>query len=101
MQEKHEITIKTDNMQFTYKMYKDCINYLWHFVNDCADCLSPQGLSCIPIVKEFQKKRGTIVNSWLLCSILNDEKQYLTESDRKALIRLMKRIEREYTKSGI
>ena len=101
MQEKHKITINMDGKElFGGEMYTDCIYYLNYFAKDLCDSITPQ-VSCIPIVKEFQKTRGTIVNSWLLCSILNDEKQYLTESDRKALIRLMKRIEREYNKSGI
>lgn len=51
--------------------------------------------------KDCQQSRGTITNAWLISLILNDEKQYLTESDKVALKRLLHRIEKEHSKSGL
>lgn len=57
--------------------------------------------SMFEAVKERQEHAGTIANSWLLSLILSDPGQYLTESDKLALTRLSKRIEREHAKSGL
>ena len=56
--------------------------------------------SCIPIIRAFREDRGIIVNGWLLCEIINDKELELTDSDRKALKRILNKIEKQNMKRG-
>lgn len=50
----------------------------------------------IQAIKSERKEHGLIVNGWLLCEIINDTELKLTDTDKAALKRILKKIERQF-----
>ena len=55
-------------------------------------------MSLIEKVREDFKQRGLIVYMWIFCELLNNEdaQKILTKSDKEAISRIIKKIERQH-----